>query len=626
MVEVQVPNLPGYVCNDVKGTNFNKSHIFDLQNGMPVLDRKRCPNIKPSETQTIPAGNEFHEWRKDLGVPDISIPVKNFAASINQLPKWILYDKAVLRFWAFVEEPVHFSNDEQSRVRIFQIYYYLDDDTIHVSEKRSENSGMAQGIFLKRQQVPHPEEDRYMLYTDFQMGDIVIFKKSFNIFKVDEFTREFFEKKVGSPLEADVEPPLDTYTLHREVASEHPAPDTTISGFAEALSGKQSHWQFEKEKRFLAHDCKVLRFWAIWNDPQVYGQTHRFQVLYYISDDSISVHEIYPENAGTFPFPTFLGRQKLPKEMSSKGVALIGEDPTDLHEGDYYTHADFRVGGYITVFGRHILLTSCDAYTKCFYMDEYNMEMADFKPIEGSSREYKVPQLKPAPHNGFGTEEDSLASVRHLIPRVPRKDFIKLLRYDNVILRFKAQLQTSKPEDLERRFVIEFFRSDDTVKVFEIRTPNSGFVGGKFLERTKLKNPETQDWFTAKEFFVGAEPKVNGFHFKIIEADESTMNHMESESGTFRFASVEDILKKLAQVLWNRKASRTKTFRFIDKNHDRYIDRYEFQEMMRCYGWQLTEHELLTLWRHYDTNGDGRITADEFFKVLESYMHGMKAE
>ena len=42
------------------------------------------------------------------------------------------------------------------------LYYYLDDDTIHIGEPRIENSGILQGLFLKRQkvkkQLENPEE------------------------------------------------------------------------------------------------------------------------------------------------------------------------------------------------------------------------------------------------------------------------------------------------------------------------------------------------------------------------------------------------------------------------------------------------------------------------------------
>lgn len=618
MEDVTLPNLPGYVNNTVDGEDFSKSHLFDVLDGLSYVEPNKFEE-KPSNMATIPTGDQFYEKENDFGVPDKSQTAKKVSGSVNVLPKWIAFDGCVLRFWAWTAEDVIFSNDEKLRYRQFRIFFYLEDNTVQISEEKFENSGISQGLFLKRQKVPACDADRFMNWKDFSVASVLtVFGREFNVIKCDDFTRQFYSK-MGVKLAENEEFPMDVYTLGREAAKEHPVPDTTISGYAEAISGKRAHWQYEQEKRFLAHDQKVLRFWAIWNDPQVFGETHRYTVLYYISDDTMSVHEIYPQNAGLHPFPSFLTRRKLPKQMPETGVALIGESHQDIQ--DYYTHGDLRVGGYITILGRHMLLMKADEYTKCFYKDVHGMVEEDFQEIEETKREYVIPKNPIPPHNGYGTEEDSLGSIKYLVPRKPRKDYIKLLKYDNVVMRFSAKLENASLEDSERRFVIEFFRCDDTIKIFETRVPNSGFTGGKFLERTKLRNAATGTWYQASEFFVGADPIINGYHFKLLEADESTMDHMESDSN-FAFADKDRILQKLADKLWDRANHRTQTFRLVDSNHDHYISRKEFEDMMKMYGWRLNEHELLTIWRCYSENGDEHITADRFFKVLERYKHG----
>jgi len=620
MDDIQVPNLPGYISNDVIKPNYSKKHLFDVLDGIPVIDKDTNQFTKPSQQKTIPTGDEFYENRKDLGDPN----TKELVRTINRLPKWLAFDRSVLRFYAYIVEKVIFSNEESLRYRKFQILYYLDDDTIQINEESLENSGIDQGMYLKRQPVPADAEDRFMKWSELKVGQTIpIFKQPFHIISCDAMTREFYEK-METPLEEDGEFPIDVYSLKRDAAAERPPPNTTISGYNEALLGKTAPWQLKKAKQFLAHDRKVLRFWATWNDPQVFGRTRHFQVFYYLSDDTISISEDYPENAGTQLFPTFLSRRQLPRALPETGVALIGEDITD--EVDIYTHADLRVGGYITVYGRHMLLTGCDDYTKCFFQDIHGYEDEDFEPIKEVDEEYVIPTVAPPPHNGFGTEQDSLGSVKHLVPRVPRKDYVKLLKYDNTVLRFKASLVTTHESDLDRRFVIEFFRSNDTCQIFELRRANSGFMGGKFLERRKCTNPETGKTFQAGEFFVGATLVINGWNFSMLEADESTLGHMEAESSTFKYANHDEILKKLANKLWDRRGSRTATFRLIDSNHDNFINKDEFQEMMEMYGWRLNAHELLTIWRCYDTNGDGKITANRFFTVLESYKHGNKAQ
>ena len=45
-----------------------------------------------------------------------------------------------------------------------------------------------------------------------------------------------------------------------------------------------------------------------------------------------------------------------------------------------------------------------------------------------------------APYTGFGTLEDSKQSCNTLIPQPPKKDFIKMLENDGLVLRYEAVL------------------------------------------------------------------------------------------------------------------------------------------------------------------------------------------
>lgn len=57
-------------------------------------------------------------------------------------PKWLKYDRQVLKFYAYFQEPVVEDANENFRIRKCIIFYYLDDDTIHIIEHRVENSGI----------------------------------------------------------------------------------------------------------------------------------------------------------------------------------------------------------------------------------------------------------------------------------------------------------------------------------------------------------------------------------------------------------------------------------------------------------------------------------------------------
>jgi hypothetical protein len=50
----------------------------------------------------------------------------------------------VLRFYGYFKEAVVESNMENHRIRKVIIYYYLEDDSMHVAEPRQDNSGIPQ--------------------------------------------------------------------------------------------------------------------------------------------------------------------------------------------------------------------------------------------------------------------------------------------------------------------------------------------------------------------------------------------------------------------------------------------------------------------------------------------------
>ena len=84
---------------------------------------------------------------------------------------------------------------ENYRIRKCAIYYYLEDGTIHVTEPRVENSGLPQGLFIKRQKIPKQlgEVGEYYGWEDFNVGiNVNFFERVFRIVGSDDFTRVIF--------------------------------------------------------------------------------------------------------------------------------------------------------------------------------------------------------------------------------------------------------------------------------------------------------------------------------------------------------------------------------------------------------------------------------------------------
>ena len=89
-------------------------------------------------------------------------------------------------------------------------------------------------------------------------------------------------------------------------------------------------------------------------------------------------------------------------------------------------------------------------------------------------REKEVP-----PYTGFGSEADSKTSCGGLEPRAPQRDFFKFMNkdrdgFDSHILRFSARLVSDGKVETQRKFVVSYFLSDDSILVNLIPEQNSG--------------------------------------------------------------------------------------------------------------------------------------------------------
>lgn len=85
------------------------------------------------------------------------------------------------------------------------------------------------------------------------------------------------------------------------------------------------------------------------------------------------------------------------------------------------------------------------------------------------------------------------------------------------------------PDDSKRRFVVSFFMADSTIAVYEPPVSNSGFVGGKFLERQRVRRHDTGKheslYLTEADILVDlpATIWINGYPFILLECDRFTL-------------------------------------------------------------------------------------------------------
>jgi EF-hand domain-containing protein 1 len=144
------PKLPGYVPNhDCTKTDWKKvSHV--------KLEEVKNPKNAPVPLYALPR-------KPDADLPPSKDPkslsysqtlFKNpYGEDIREKfePTFVKLDKQVLRFFGYFKESVTESVLESFKIRKVVFQYFLDDSTLSVTEPKQMNSGMPQGIFLKRQ-------------------------------------------------------------------------------------------------------------------------------------------------------------------------------------------------------------------------------------------------------------------------------------------------------------------------------------------------------------------------------------------------------------------------------------------------------------------------------------------
>jgi hypothetical protein len=77
-----------------------------------------------------------------------------------------------LHYDAFFKETVHESAHETFRVRNVKIHYFLEDDSISVTEHYVPNAGLPQGTLLRRHRIPIQSEGRFYTASDLLVGTV----------------------------------------------------------------------------------------------------------------------------------------------------------------------------------------------------------------------------------------------------------------------------------------------------------------------------------------------------------------------------------------------------------------------------------------------------------------------
>lgn len=593
-----LPLLPGYTFPDPTQVNFQKSQALVFENGGPAI-HQNAPGIGgrllPGQAPPQEAISSTSIYNQSMG--------GDFRTG-ETVPAWVAFGSQVLRFYGYFKEPIFSSQQENYRVRHVTILFFLEDDTIQILEPRERNSGIPQGTFLRRHRAKK-DDDSYVNVGDFAVGgEFTLYGRTFFISDCDKFTREFMQK-LNRPGGDSTEVPPDPYISTRNLREYEETHRNRGVPKPEML----------KLRQFLANDGHVLRFYAYWDDRnRPFGDLRKFVINYFLADDTMEVNEVLTQNDGRYPFPSFVRRSQIPKEV----LALSENDPRFLSADHYYRPTDLKIGATINILNRPMFIYDCDEFTRTWYQQNFGytaQEMQSIQPQQTQETRSRV-SIEIPPPSLIGSEEDTIRNVMSLHPKPPPKDEQKLISKMHDVLRFTAKMITRNTVDASRNFIITFYLSDDTLQIYEPPQRNSGIVAGKFLQRTKMKNPETGEYFKPSDLEIGRIVTINGLRFQLLQATEYAMSYMEADPDSFPQADLVSIIQKLRYAI--KQSGRTPKEIFTQYSDHGKMDINNLMEMFKGLGFEVTLHEATTVMRRYQLDNDNQtFTLREFLQIAQ---------
>lgn len=663
-----LPSLPGYAAKvtpqakiptrfrfvnglPIEKTTDDPSASHDLREGVPhglKSGASQCPLVQPNSAQAnhhiqhpqgAPTLDAFHGMRHQTLNRSIYDDPKSshskpmpFRGGVPAKAKFLTATQ-ILKFQAYITERVSESPDESLRVRHLDVYYYCEDDTVHIEETKQANSGLPQGKFLARQKLQQDNSGSPITLDGLVIGrTLQVLGRDMVLVNCDESTRKTL-LSLGYPPQPQALPyPRGEYDAIYDTAaklrggqdgSHYGKQLTSMKYFMEAHLGQVM--QHHSEKGYRADGNQILRFAAVWDDRKsLYGDVSFFTLLFYLYDRTVEIIEVKTPNSGKGEFPVLLGRSRLPKNHEGEIYNDLdrGVEERNPH-GHYYEELDLKIGNVLNVWGREMKIVDCDPFTKRYYQDKYTMSNDAFDPVVVSKTPRRTFERIPPPHvTGFGSEEDSLASWLHLHPKKPYRDIAKMQKYDGKMLQFLAQPLNGPSVKLGRTFAFKFYLSDDTIGVYDIPIRNSGIAPGCFLRRVKYQRPLSSKYYTAEDMNVGAEITLQSNVFRLIYADEYTRHFIQGTPEIIPEHDIKVINASMSKILQEKRKSMgflREAFRYVDEDSDGLITLPELKKYLQnscCHGGKVNDVTALKVFKSLDKDQNGVVDFNDFCKAL----------
>jgi hypothetical protein len=611
-----LPNLPGvrrsnlssnptlfkeYLRENLGASNHIKSDSFyDDKDALDQLSASIYAYPADAKSFNDTAGRySLRSAQSDRKSGTRALPYSN----INKAPSFVTNNDQMCNFTAYFVENVPENLDESQRVRVVDITVYVVDESMEVREPYIANSGLNQGKLVKKSRFLKPNSDQYYGLADFTAGSVVrLFKREYTILNCNDFTRGYlagidvdFGDAIPTPTSTDMR------IRKREGAGGPPA----------ELFSCPSRPFTSLSKNFYEKGKLVLRYYGTWDgQDEPIPTKYRVRVHYFLADDNIEIISEYRRNDGRDRVPKLLRKMRVLKPSPTDYGIMTSAQSNFLDDSCYYNYTDIKVGSTINVVGNDILIYDADDFTRNYLADN-GCPLGERLNLVFEKPPQKI-VADPPPHNGFGSEEDSLQTCSgSLMPKPPKKDGLKQKLYAGQMLRFRIKFRRPKAVDAEREFILQVFLEDDTIQIREIPNRNSGFAGGKFLSRSRQHHKDGKQILPG-DITLGKTLYVQSHEFEVLDADEFSLKYMEQNADVWQDSSSES----LAKTLRCHEESLREVLRGMEDRALQEMSYDELHDILSSVGVNLTTQEKLTLVRAMDPKRKGSVKFYRLFRII----------
>lgn len=545
-------------------------------------------------------------------------------------------DDFVVRMRGYFEETVSESSFEKERIREVCIRFYTKDNSVAITEMGGRNCGFTAGNILSRRQVPKSvgTPGDILLLGDFQVGaGVLIYGQMYHITDMDKRSRRYFREVVGQEVPAPLSVPEDNFSRAAAAAATRSTKCLITSedmdrkrAIEQQLTGiftKHSTEDIAVTKEFLKNTINAhLTYLALWDDRgSISGDLHFCALRVFLENNTIEIAESRPENCGRSGGPILVSRQRIPRPSADLSRSKYQEHTYGkLMKNDFLCPEELQVGETYVIYGKPFFVYDCDAFTRNFVQEKFDLKIRDAIDISPFVKtEKKASVFYPPPPNGFGSEKDTRTNWLSLTGKPAKPDHDKLQRESGRVMKFAARLVDSiVPGDTEREFVIAFYRETNEVEILEKPKRNSGMMGGRFLakgsHRKSMPNGTTV-LFTPEDFEVGKVVRIYERPFLLLANDEGTQRILAGTDKEITPDRIRYLVLLLRQQLNLKFTHASEAFLALAPHGT--FGYAQVKEFLRACSCIISDEEALLLVQNLFPGTSGVISYEDFLRIVD---------